>query len=279
MLQCFVLKGRLDQAIIGRTPRSNCRIPFKEGAVNARISVAGMALCGVFLLSGCGVGTSAQVIASPTGGLTFPTVAQYLTPPTVTPTTALPSPTATQNPSPTPSAAPSATPIPTVQASPTSGQALTLPSAPLGPTATPVPAAIQDGKTQRILVFLVLLNDNGKTGWPVGCGDSVVPVEVRTEPTQAVLKAAIQALLDLGEPVQPNLYNALSRAKVSLQRVELVQGVASIYLTGELLLGGVCDDPRAQAQLEQTALQFKTVRSVRIFLNGVPLQQALSEKD
>lgn len=246
--------------------------------MKGRLIKAGLLLCGFLLLSGCGGGPSPVPLASPTAGLTFPTVEQYLTPPTVTPMTPSPTSIATQNPSPTPSAAPSATATSTAEVSPTLAQAPTLPAAPLGPTATPYPAAVEDGKTQKVLVFLVLLNDNGKTGWPVGCGDSVVPVEARIEPTQAVLKAALQALLDLGQPTQPNLYNALSRAKVTVQRVELIQGVANVYLSGELLLGGVCDDPRAQAQLEQTALQFKTVRSAHIFLNGVPLQQALSEK-
>lgn len=243
-----------------------------------RFFEAGLLLCGALLLSGCGGGPSPVPLPSPTAGLTFPTVEQYLAPPTVTPTAPPPSPTVTQNPSPTPSAAPSATASPLPRASATLGQAPTLPAVPLGPTATPVPAAIEDGKTQKVLVFLVLLNDNGQTGWPVGCGDSVVPVEVRIEPTQAVLRAALQALLNLGQPAQPGLYNALSRAKVTVQRVEIRQGVANIYLAGELLLGGVCDDPRAQAQLEQTALQFKTVRSVQIFLNGVPLREALSDK-
>jgi hypothetical protein len=42
-------------------------------------------------------------------------------------------------------------------------------------------------------------------------------------------------------------------------------------------LGGVCDSPRVQAQLEEIALQFSTVNSVAVFINGEPLDQVLSQ--
>ena len=55
-------------------------------------------------------------------------------------------------------------------------------------------------------------------------------------------------------------------------------GKATINLSGSLVLNGVCDDPRVEAQIEQIALQFSTVKTVAVFLNNIPLQQALSEK-
>ncbi|MCL4208799.1 GerMN domain-containing protein, partial [Patescibacteria group bacterium] len=55
-------------------------------------------------------------------------------------------------------------------------------------------------------------------------------------------------------------------------------GIAEVYLTGELKLGGTCDVPRAQAQLEQTIRQFSSVNQVKIYLNGQPLDQALSSR-
>ena len=42
------------------------------------------------------------------------------------------------------------------------------------------------------------------------------------------------------------------------------------------MLGGVCDDPRIKAQLEESALQFNTVDKASVFINGVPLDQLLS---
>jgi hypothetical protein len=57
--------------------------------------------------------------------------------------------------------------------------------------------------------------------------------------------------------------------------VTLTNGHADIRLAGKLSLGGECDDPRVQAQFEQTALQFSTVHSVSIFINGRPLRSLL----
>jgi len=44
------------------------------------------------------------------------------------------------------------------------------------------------------------------------------------------------------------------------------------------MLGGVCDAPRVEAQIEQTALQFSTVHEVAVFINDVPLEDVLSLK-
>jgi hypothetical protein len=44
------------------------------------------------------------------------------------------------------------------------------------------------------------------------------------------------------------------------------------------MLGGVCDSPRVQAQIEQTALQFSTVSEVEVFVNDTPLEEVLSQQ-
>ena len=53
---------------------------------------------------------------------------------------------------------------------------------------------------------------------------------------------------------------------------------ASVYLSGTLLMGGECDTPRVQAQLEQTVLQFPTITEADIFINGRPMAEVLSLK-
>jgi hypothetical protein len=45
-----------------------------------------------------------------------------------------------------------------------------------------------------------------------------------------------------------------------------------------MMLGGTCDSPRFEAQIEQTALQFPTVTDVAVFINDVPMEDALSQK-
>jgi hypothetical protein len=49
-------------------------------------------------------------------------------------------------------------------------------------------------------------------------------------------------------------------------------------LSGTMMLGGVCDNPRVEAQLEETALQFPTVSQVSVFVNSRPLEEVLSLK-
>ena len=53
-------------------------------------------------------------------------------------------------------------------------------------------------------------------------------------------------------------------------------GTATIALAGDLMLGGVCDNPRVQAQIEATATQFDTVDRVEVTVNGELLEDVLS---
>lgn len=125
----------------------------------------------------------------------------------------------------------------------------------------------------RTNIYLVALEDGGQSGQEIGCGDSVVPVEVQIEPTIAPLTAALETLFGINDRFygQSGLYNALYQSDLAVERIDLVSGVASIYLTGDLRIGGVCDEPRFRAQIEETALQYYTVNEVRIFVNGEPL--------
>ncbi len=131
--------------------------------------------------------------------------------------------------------------------------------------------------SMRLKVFLIAVGDDGVSGLKIGCGDSLVPVEVEVPYTQGVLRAALTHLLSLPETYgQSGLYNALHRADITIGQITVQDGQALIQLSGEFRLGGMCDAPRVQAQLEQTALQFSTVQQVSIFVNGIPLQDFLS---
>jgi hypothetical protein len=146
------------------------------------------------------------------------------------------------------------------------------------PTETGFPT---DAPTQHtVQIFLIAVDDNGQTGTSVGCGDSAVPVQVEIPPTQGVLKAALAALLSVKDQYygQSGLYNALYQSDLQVESVSIDGGKASVYLTGTLQMGGECDSPRVQAQLEQTVLQFSTVTEAAIFINGKPLADVLSLK-
>lgn len=114
----------------------------------------------------------------------------------------------------------------------------------------------------------------------VGCGDQVVAVRRSITPTTAPLTAALNQLLSLHSQYygQSGLYNALYQSNLYVSSITRSGTVWKIYLKGTLRLGGVCDIPRVEAQLQRTARQFSTVTQVYYYVNGVPLKDALSQK-
>lgn len=103
-----------------------------------------------------------------------------------------------------------------------------------------------------------------------GC-DAVVLVDREVPATTQPLNAALRELFAETDLWINGLYNFISKTRDTLlfDRAEVESGTARIYLTGRLTgLAGVCDDPRARAQIEETALQFPTVERVEIYLNG-----------
>lgn len=146
-------------------------------------------------------------------------------------------------------------------------------------TATPSPAPVPPAP-QTVQVFLIALEDNGQGGQPVGCGDSAIPVSVEVPATDNPLRAAFDYLLSLREPYygQSGLYNVLYESTLQVDSAAIEDGTAVVHLSGALMLRGVCDNPRAQAQLELTARQFPDVQAVSVFINGVPLADVLSQQ-
>ena len=176
---------------------------------------------------------------------------------------------------------------PTVGASPTTPPQQPSPTATILPptktvplsTSTPVPPAATSGP-QMVQMFLVAVGDNGQSGEMIGCGDSLIPVQIEIAPSQGVLRASLEKLLSLKSQYygESGLYNALYQSDLQLESVTLERGKAVIKLTGTLTLGGECDNPRVAAQLESTARQFPTVSEVSIYINGKLLADVLSLK-
>jgi hypothetical protein len=147
-------------------------------------------------------------------------------------------------------------------------------------TATQLPQPASTSAEQTVKIFLITLEDNGQSGTLIGCGDSAVPVVVTIPQTQGVLRAALEKLLSAKQQHygESGLYNALYQSDLQVAGVTIEQGKAIIHLTGTVMLGGTCDAPRFEAQIEQTALQFSTVSDVAVFINDVPMEDALSQK-
>lgn len=182
---------------------------------------------------------------------------------------------AIQIPSPLPSPVVPTQPIPTFPPPTTIPTLVPIATVFIPPSPTNTLAAVA-----HVNIYMIALNDNGKTGPAVGCGDSVIAVQRDIAPTAGVLTAALKELLSLHDQTygQSGLYNALYQSDLQVKRVAVLNGTAVIQLTGKLTLGGECDDPRVAAQLKSTALQFRTVRAVAVSVNGVPLEQLLGGK-
>lgn len=146
------------------------------------------------------------------------------------------------------------------------------------PTSVPPTSAPPSNTTTTVNIVLIAMNDNGASGPAIGCGDSAVSVRVQVPRTQAVLRASLEKLLSLNSKDygESGFYNALYQSNLTLDSLALADGEAVIRLKGQLVSGGVCDDPRIIAQIEHTALQFSTVDQATIYVNGTLIQDLLS---
>ncbi|NJP06030.1 MAG: GerMN domain-containing protein [Chloroflexaceae bacterium] len=126
----------------------------------------------------------------------------------------------------------------------------------------------------QVELYFIALGDQGQSGRKIGCGDSVVPVSVAIEPTTAPLTAAFQRLLAVNTSYygQSGLYNALNRSDLTLDYASVEDGIATIHLSGAVTMAGVCDTPRFEAQIRQTADQFSTVDTSIVYINGERLE-------
>ncbi|HEX2282869.1 MAG TPA: GerMN domain-containing protein, partial [Thermomicrobiales bacterium] len=131
-------------------------------------------------------------------------------------------------------------------------------------------------ETETVHIHLVALGDAGESGMPIGCDDSLIPVEREIEATDDVevkISRTLEILLGIDEEFygESGLYNALYQSDLMVESVTVAEGTATVNLTGQLLVGGVCDEPRVEEQLRQTVLQFEGVNEAVITLNGGPL--------
>lgn len=115
----------------------------------------------------------------------------------------------------------------------------------------------------------------------LGCGDSVVPISRAIAPTQGVLQASLEELFNLPENEfgpDKEYYDALAASNLTVDSVSVNNGVASVEISGQLSIGGVCDEPRFVEQIRQTVLQFSTVDQAVITINGTPLGELFSSQ-
>lgn len=130
---------------------------------------------------------------------------------------------------------------------------------------------------QTIKIYLVAVGDDGKSGRKIGCGDSLVATTRTIKKTAAPLTAAIRELLVTPEKTEgkPRLENFWKGRNLKVKSVSVRNRTATIQLSGEVFVAGVCDVPRIQGQIEETARQFPTVNKVKVLIGKRTLAKAV----
>jgi hypothetical protein len=139
----------------------------------------------------------------------------------------------------------------------------------------PAAAAAAEPTGREVKVFLVALDDRGRRGRRIGCDDSLVPVARRVAARGTPLEAAVEELLALPREYEGGLRNFWAGEGLRVQSVTVNAGAATVRIRGTLPVAGVCDQPRIEEQIKATARQFRGVRSVRVYLNGQRLADAV----
>jgi len=125
---------------------------------------------------------------------------------------------------------------------------------------------------RQVKIYLIGLGN-------IDCGTPVAVVR-RVRPTTAPLTAAIQELITLKEQYygESGLFNPLYQSNLSIETVTLESGMATIRLVGTLHVEGACHGATIKTVFDRTSLQFSTVDSAAVFINGRSLLDILSEE-
>lgn len=137
-----------------------------------------------------------------------------------------------------------------------------------------------------VQIAFIALEDEGNSGPLVGCGDSVVAVTSTYATFRTVDQKVTGALTALfGVEAQnygeSGLYNALYQSDLTVDSVSVSNEEIRVELSGTLLSGGTCDDPRIQAQIQETILDNAGMSAdtpLVITLNGTSLDSQFNGK-
>ena len=121
-------------------------------------------------------------------------------------------------------------------------------------------------------VRIALLDPARKRGSKERGCDTVVMVPRIVKSTDNTLDAALDALFTIdSERGHNGLYNFIAKTRntLSVRNVRIQDRTAHIWLRGKVSgLEGMCDNPRANIQITETALYLPAVEQVILYLNG-----------
>ncbi|WP_415854476.1 hypothetical protein [Sinomonas sp. G460-2] len=185
-----------------------------------------------------------------------------------------PSPATTQSPSPTAAPTPPAT-APPSSTTPSPTPTSPAPSTTAAPSSTGLPEQLAP-----LTIYYVAVGDNGASGPMIGCGDSLVATHTAPVRFTDQVGPSIRTLLDNKSRSvgMSGLVNVLSQSTLAYVGGSFDGTTITIYLTGQFMLAGECDIPRAKAQLEFTAMTAAGATRAAVFVNGRPIDEVLSLK-
>lgn len=127
-------------------------------------------------------------------------------------------------------------------------------------------------RVENFVQLAMIASDLEVEGIQRGC-DVVYMMNKQIAPTPAPLNASLRALFN--EEVQPDFEPGnfvATETDLEFINATIDNGIARVYLTGDYEVSeDECDANRPMIQIEETALQFSTVNSVEIYLDGEQL--------
>lgn len=125
--------------------------------------------------------------------------------------------------------------------------------------------------TNEVTVAMILIE--GRTaesgtelGDEIGCNDRIAYMKLSRETaTDSVVCDALNTLFAAREI--DGLHNSLEFSSLEVDKVQSRDGVTTeVWINGDIMSAGACDDPRIRGQIEWTIKRFRP--KFKVFLNG-----------
>ncbi len=144
------------------------------------------------------------------------------------------------------------------------------------------PDETQNKGETTLQIAVVKMEDDGKTGEKIGCGDSIIYIEETAEGTKLEdtkkIQLALKELFAIGvTAVDDPYYNGLQHSKnLKVENVNETDNgdnsIIAVMLSGELISAGTCDDPRIEEQIYSTVKANSSADEVQVFINDKELK-------
>jgi len=140
-----------------------------------------------------------------------------------------------------------------------------------------------DKKLSNPQIALVVLDGSALTakteGDLFGCNDKIIFKNIEGEYN---LKQLLEKMFSFSEYDETeDFYNVFQNSDLKVENLGIENRVLIVELFGELMMGGMCDNPRVSAQIDRTVRLFYPdfIGEIQILINGEDLSQFLLEKD